>query len=60
MTIDLIRALALVLTLAGCGGNPMPFPTPESELGTRPGLLTGESGTWQIYPQQPSPPSQPR
>ena len=59
MSIDPIRVLALVLALTGCGGKPMPFPTPESELGNRWGLLTGESGTWQIYPQ-PSPPPQPR
>jgi hypothetical protein len=46
--------LALLLALSGCGGRPMPFPTPESELGDRPGLFTGEKGAWQVYPWQGS------
>ena len=37
--------IALLVALGGCGGRPMPFPSPESELGDRPGLLTGEHGT---------------
>ncbi len=43
-----------VIALGGCGGKPMPFPTPESEMGDRPGLLTGEKGTWQLYPAAPA------
>lgn len=42
--------LAVVAALTGCGGKPMPFPTPESEMGDRPGLLTGDKGVWQLYP----------
>jgi hypothetical protein len=34
----------LLLALAGCGMQPMAFPTSPSELGERPGLLTGETG----------------
>ena len=53
-----ILGLGLLLALAGCGGKPMPFPTPESELGSRPGLLTGDSGTWQIpLPSLAQPPA---
>ena len=54
-----LPALALLLVMAGCGGQPIAFPTPESELGTRPGLLTGETGVWEIHPGQstPSPPA---
>ncbi len=32
------------LALAGCGMQPMTFPTSPGELGERPGLLTGETG----------------
>ena len=31
--------VASLVVLEGCGGKPMPFPTPESEMGDRPGLL---------------------
>jgi hypothetical protein len=48
-------AAALAL-LAGCGGRPMPFPTPESELGDRPGFFTGEKGAWEVLPRAPQPP----
>lgn len=60
-----IRLLAIallvspVIALGGCGGRPMPFPTPESEMGDRPGLLTGEHGAWELYPAAPAP-AQPR
>ena len=50
---------AALVTLGSCGGKPMPFPTPESELGDRPGLLTGEHGAWEFLPQNASRP-QPR
>jgi hypothetical protein len=41
-------ALVLVSLLSGCGGKPMPFPIPESEMPPAPGLLTGETGTWTL------------
>jgi len=49
-------ALGLVAALAGCGGRPMKFPVPESELGDRPGLFTGDEGAWKFYPALPSQP----
>jgi hypothetical protein len=52
------RAVLLVVLLGllgGCGGKPMPFPTPESELGDRPGLFTGEKGSWEVFSWDPSP-----
>jgi hypothetical protein len=52
-TICLVVLLGL---LGGCGGKPIPFPTPESELGERPGYFTGEKGAWQLYPRDPPPP----
>jgi len=51
--------VASLVVLEGCGGKPMPFPTPESEMGERPGLLTGDKGVWQLSPAAPAPP-QPR
>jgi len=45
-----------VIALGGCGGKPTPFPVPESEMGDRPGLLTGETGAWQLYPAAPAQP----
>jgi hypothetical protein len=44
-------ALLVILlgVLGGCGGKPMPFPIPESELGDRPGLFTGEKGSWEVF-----------
>jgi hypothetical protein len=48
-----VAALAASLViLVGCGGKPMPFPTPESELGDRPGLFTGGHGTWELSPPE--------
>ena len=41
-------AVALPLVLAACGGRPIPFPTPDRELGGRPGLLTGKTGAWDV------------
>jgi hypothetical protein len=51
-------ALLVVLLglLGGCGGKPMDFPTPESELGDRPGLITGETGSWEVFSRDLSPP----
>jgi len=52
------RAAALIILLGllgGCGGKPMAFPTPESELGDRPGLFTGEKGSWEVFSWDPSP-----
>ena len=42
---------AVMLTaLTACGiGQPMPIPEPESQLGPKPGLLTGDTGEWVIY-----------
>jgi len=46
----ILLAVLLLSFLVGCGGQPMPFPAPESELGNRPGLLTGETGAWDVLP----------
>ena len=51
--------VAAAIALSACSGKPMPFPVPESELGDRPGLLTGEKGAWELYPAAPASP-QPR
>jgi hypothetical protein len=50
-------ALLVILlgVLGGCGGKPMPFPIPESELGDRPGLFTGEKGSWEVFSRDLSP-----
>ena len=62
-SISRLVALALLVgslvALGGCGGKPMPFPSPESEMGERPGLLTGEAGTWGLYPGAASRPQPP-
>ena len=50
----LLAAVLLSTMLAGCGGQPMPFPAPESELGPRPGLLTGDTGAWDALSALPS------
>jgi len=40
------RALVgAALALAGCGIQPMPFPGSPGELGERPGLLSGQTGS---------------
>jgi hypothetical protein len=36
--------IGAALLLAACSLKPAPFPEPDSELGTRPGLLTGATG----------------
>jgi hypothetical protein len=41
--------IALIGSLCACGGKPMAFPPPESEMGDRPGLFTGENGAWTVY-----------
>lgn len=40
---------AVALLLAGCGLKPAPFPTPDTELGQRPGLLSGPTGEFTVY-----------
>ena len=45
----IILVLVLGGVLTACGGKPMAFPTPESEMPDRPGLLTGQSGVWTVY-----------
>jgi hypothetical protein len=53
--LHVVLALALLLAcLAGCGGQPMSFPTPESEMGDRPGLFTGEKGAWDLLSRDAS------
>ena len=53
-------ALALIpssVLLTGCGGRPMRFPTPASEIGQQPGLLSGEEGAFVLYRErEQSPP----
>jgi len=41
--------VVLLGNLCACGGRPMAFPTPASEMGDRPGLFTGENGAWTAY-----------
>jgi hypothetical protein len=49
------RALALTLLmvlaagLGGCGVRPAPFPTPQSDLDDRPGLMSGPDGEFTLY-----------
>jgi|HubBroStandDraft_6_1064221.scaffolds.fasta_scaffold878907_2 hypothetical protein len=38
----------VLLGLAGCGGQPMAFPVPDSEMGPAPGLLTGPTGSYEL------------
>jgi hypothetical protein len=46
--------------LTACGGQPMPFPVPESEMGDHPGLFTGEQGTWELLHRDAPPTQQPQ
>ena len=49
----IIVAAAGLTALAACGiGKPMEFPDPQSELTSRPGAFTGDSGEWVIYRKQ--------
>ena len=43
--------LLLLALLGGCGGKPIPFPVPESEMGDRPGIFTGDKGAWEVLPR---------
>jgi hypothetical protein len=51
-----VLLVVLLGLLGGCGGKPMAFPIPESELGDRPGLFTGETGSWEVFSRDLSPP----
>lgn len=55
-----IAAILLPVLLFGCGGKPMAFPVPESEMPAAPGLFTGDSGQWNvpIVRDKPHPPEQ--
>jgi hypothetical protein len=46
-----LAVAALLLLLGACGVKPAPFPVPESELGSGPGLLSGPSGEFTLYRQ---------
>lgn len=49
-TVLRIVVAAAMMALAACGiGKPMDFPEPQSELTSRPGAFTGDSGEWVIY-----------
>jgi hypothetical protein len=50
-----LGALLLLGLLGGCGGQPMAFPTPASEMGAEPGLLSGPQGAFELYPTQKPP-----
>jgi hypothetical protein len=48
-----IMLAAGVTALAACSiGKPMEFPEPESQLTSRPGAFTGDSGEWVLYRKQ--------
>ena len=53
----LLQAIGLVAVLGGCGGKPMAFPAPESELGPRPGLFSGETGSFEVPIVPAAPPA---
>ena len=58
--LSLVWALfLLIMPLAGCGGRPMLFPVPESEMPPAPGLFTGETGTWEVPLARDKPSAQP-
>jgi hypothetical protein len=42
--------------LGGCGGRPMEYPTPASEMGREPGLFSGDDGEFVLYRQRQEPP----
>ena len=48
---SLAMALLVLLGggLAGCGIKPIPYPTPQSDLDTRPGLISGPDGEITVY-----------
>ena len=49
-TILRVVIAAGLTALAACSvGKPMDFPEPESQLTSRPGAFTGDSGEWVIY-----------
>jgi hypothetical protein len=49
--------VALLLpSLASCGGTPMPFPVPESEMPLAPGLFSGPTGNFDIPLVKDKPP----
>lgn len=56
----MIAAVLLPVLLSGCGGKPMAFPVPESEMPPAPGLFTGDTGQWDIpiVRDKPRPPDQ--
>lgn len=45
----LLASFAMLALLGGCGGHPIAFPTPDSEMSPRPGLFSGDSGAWTLY-----------
>jgi predicted small lipoprotein YifL len=52
-TILKVMVAAGLTALAACSvGKPMEFPEPESQLTSRPGAFTGDSGEWLIYRKQ--------
>jgi hypothetical protein len=47
--IGIVAAVILTALTACTVGQPIPIPEPESQLGSKPGLFTGETGEWVIY-----------
>ena len=48
-----IMVAAGLTVLTACSiGKPMDFPEPESQLTSRPGAFTGDSGDWVLYRKQ--------
>jgi hypothetical protein len=50
-----LAAVMSLCLLGGCGGQSITFPTPESELGDAPGLLSGAQGALVLYPLREEP-----